>query len=135
MANNPISKVTLSSRNYRAEAKMRNHYAVIDEPIGKGGDDNAATPVEYLLTAVGSCVAITLRMYAELKEWDLGEITVNVSQKQELTTEGIKKSLVEEISFEKEVTQEQKEKLLEIAGKCPVAKMIKGQTQVESKIK
>ncbi len=135
MAKNPISKVTLSNRNYRAEAKMRNHYAVIDEPVHKGGDDNAPTPVEYLLTAVGGCVAITLRMYAERKGWDLGEITVNVSQKQELTSEGIKKSLVEDISFEKEVTQEQKEKLVEIAGKCPVAKMLKGQTQVDSKIK
>ena len=86
MANNPISKAILTNRNYIAEAKMRNHYAVIDKPVGKGGDDNAPTPVEYLLTAVGGCVAITLRMYAERKEWDLGEITVKITQKQELTS-------------------------------------------------
>ncbi len=135
MANNPISKVILTNRNYIAEAKMRNHYAVIDEPVAKGGDDNGPTPVEYLLTAIGGCVAITLRMYADRKEWDLGKITVNVTQRQELTSEGIIKSLLEEISFEKNVTQEQKEKLLEIAGKCPVAKMIKGQTQIKSEIK
>jgi len=135
MAKIPTSKVTLSTRNYRAEATMRNHYAVVDEPVDKGGDDNAPTPVEYLLTAVGSCVAITLRMYAARQGWDLGEITVKVFQKQELTSDGIKKRLQEEITFEKEVTLEQKEKLTEIAGKCPVAKMIKGQTQVDSKIK
>ncbi|MHC9087212.1 OsmC family protein [Tenacibaculum sp. IMCC1] len=134
MSNNPIATVTLTDRNYLAEAKMRNHFAVIDEPLDKGGDDNGPTPVEYLLTAIGGCVSITLRMYAERKGWDLGKVTVNVSQKEELTPEGIKKLLVEEISFEKEVTEEQHTKLLEIAGKCPVAKMVKGETEIESKI-
>ena len=134
MSNNPTAIVTLTDRNYLAEAKMRNHFAVIDEPLDKGGDDNGPTPVEYLLTAIGGCVSITLRMYAERKGWDLGKITVNVSQKEQLTPEGIKKSLIEEISFEKEVSEEQRTKLLEIAGKCPVAKMVKGETEINSKI-
>ncbi|MBA6155347.1 OsmC family protein [Tenacibaculum sp. S7007] len=134
MAAKTSSKVTLTNRNYLAEAKMRNHFAVIDEPLDKGGDDNGPTPVEYLLTAIGSCVSITLRMYAQRKKWDVGEIVVNVTQKEELTKEGIKKSLVEEISFEKEITEEQRVKLLEIAGKCPVAKMVKGETPIATKI-
>ncbi|MDX8552736.1 OsmC family protein [Tenacibaculum sp. 1B UA] len=134
MSNNPTATVTLTERNYLAEGKMRNHFAVIDEPLDKGGDDNGPTPVEYLLTAIGGCVSITLRMYAERKGWDLGRVTVNVSQKEQLTPEGIKKSLVEEISFEKEVTDEQRTKLLEIAGKCPVAKMVKGATEIDTKI-
>ena len=134
MAKQQESIVKLTNKNYLAEAKMRHHFAVIDEPIKAGGDDNAPTPVEYLLTAIGGCVSITLRMYAERKGWDLGEITVNVRQKEELTSEGIKKSLVEEISFEKEVTPEQQRKLLEIAGKCPVAKMVKGETPITSNI-
>lgn len=135
MAAKVSSTVNLTNRNYLAEAKMRNHFAVIDEPVDKGGDDNGPTPVEYLLTAIGSCVSITLRMYAERKNWDLGEITVSVTQKEELTSAGIKKSLVEDISFEKEITNEQREKLLEIAGKCPVAKMVKGETEIDTKIK
>ena len=134
MAAKTFSKVTLTNRNYLAEAKMRNHFAVIDEPVDKGGDDNGPTPIEYLLTAIGSCVSITLRMYAQRKKWDVGEIIVNVTQKDELTKEGIKKSLVEEISFEKEITEEQRVKLLEIAGKCPVAKMVKGETSITTKI-
>lgn len=134
MSNNPRTTVTLTDKNYLAEAKMRNHFAVIDEPLDKGGDDNGPTPVEYLLTAIGGCVSITLRMYAERKGWDLGKVIVNVSQKEQLTPEGIKKSLVEEISFEKEVTDEQRTKLLEIAGKCPVAKMVKGATEIDTKI-
>ncbi|WP_043706934.1 OsmC family protein [Tenacibaculum ovolyticum] len=135
MAAKVSSKVVLTNRNYLAEAKMRNHFAVLDEPVDRGGDNNGPTPVEYLLTAIGGCVSMTLRMYAERKKWDVGEITVNVTQKEELTPDGIKKSLTEEISFEKEITEVQKTKLLEIAGKCPVAKMVKGETEIRTSIK
>ena len=131
MDNNTNSKVVLTNRNYLAEAKMRSHFAVIDEPIALGGDDNAPTPVEYLLTAIGGCVAITLRMYSERKGWELGEITVNVTQNNDENGSFI----LEEISFEKEIKDEQRTKLLEIAGKCPVARMIKGETRVENMIK
>lgn len=92
---NPNSNVVLTNRNYLAEAKMRNHFAVIDEPVSFGGDDNAPTPVEYLLTAIGGCVAITLRMYSERKGWELGEITVNVTQNEDENG----KYVSEEISF------------------------------------
>ncbi|WP_422091770.1 OsmC family protein [Tenacibaculum ovolyticum] len=135
MAAKVSSKVVLTNRNYLAEAKMRNHFTVLDEPVDRGGDNNGPTPVEYLLTAIGGCVSMTLRMYAERKKWDVGEISVNVTQKEELTSDGIKKSLTEEISFEKEITEVQKTKLLEIAGKCPVAKMVKGETEIRTSIK
>ena len=128
------AEVVLTNKNYVAESKTRNHFLVIDEPVASGGDDNGPTPVEYLLTALGGCVSITLRMYAERKGWDVGKITVNVSQKEELTSEGVKKTLVEDISFENEITEEQRKRLLIIAGKCPVAKMIKGETEIVSSI-
>ena len=128
------SEVLLSEKKYQGEAKMRNHFTVLDEPIKAGGGDTGPTPVEYLLTAIGGCVAMTLRMYAERKDWNLGEIKVIVSQKEELTSSGIKKSLIEEISFENEITDEQRIKLLEIAGKCPVAKMVKGETEIATSI-
>lgn len=128
------SEVILSEKKYLGEAKMRNHFVVLDEPIKSGGGDTGPTPVEYLLTAIGGCVSMTLRMYAERKGWNLGKIKVIVSQKEELTSKGIKKSLVEEISFENEITEEQKIKLLEIAGKCPVAKMVKGETAIATSI-
>lgn len=128
------SEVLLSEKKYLAEAKIRNHFVVIDEPISSGGGDTGPTPVEYLLTAIGGCVSMTLRMYAERKGWDVGKIKVIVSQKEQLTPTGIKKSLIEEISFEKEISDEQRTKLLVIAGKCPVAKMVKGETEIVSSI-
>ena len=134
MAKTTNSEVVLTNKNYLAEAKTRNHFLTIDEPVAAGGDDNGPTPVEYLLTAIGGCVSITLRMYSERKGWDVGKITVNISQKEEKTPEGIKKSLVEEISFENEITEDQRKRLLVIAGKCPVAKMVKGETEIVSSI-
>jgi putative redox protein len=132
--NNPKSRTVLSNKNYLTESKMRNHFTIIDEPVELGGGNIAPTPIEYFLTAIGSCVAITLRMYAERKEWNLGKITVDISQKTETTDDGIVKSLVEDIAFENEATEAQRKRLLNIAGKCPVVKMVKGNTLIETSI-
>lgn len=133
--NRPSSTTVLFNKNYLAESKIRNHSVLLDEPAELGGADQAPTPLEHLLNAIGGCVAITLRMYAERKGWDLGKITVTVSQKTEKTENGMVKSLVEEINFEKEVTEAQHKRLLNIAGKCPVAKMVKRETLIETSIK
>jgi putative redox protein len=124
------SSVVLTTKNYLAEAKIRGHSLVTDVPVSEGGADTAPTPVEYLLTAIGGCVAVTLRMYAARRNWDVGEIIVNVFQHKD--DNGA--YLTEEISFEKEITEDQRKRLLVFAGKCPVAKMIKGETRIESKI-
>lgn len=128
------SKVVLTKKNYLAEAKMRNHYGVLDRPIEEGGGNSGPTPVEYLLTAIAGCVSMTLKVYIERKKLDVGNITVKVSQKEILTPKGIEKSILEEISFEKEVSVSQKKELLRVASKCPVVKMIKGETKVISNI-
>ena len=125
------SSVILTNKNYLAEAKIRGHFVVTDVPIPDGGEDTAPTPVEYLLTAIGGCVAITLRMYAARRSWDVGEITVNVFQLKD--EQG--SYLTEEISFENDITEDQRKRLLVFAGKCPVARMVKGETRIESLIK
>ena len=125
------SNVVLTNKNYLAEAKMRNHFVITDVPVTDGGEDSAPTPVEYLLTAIGSCVAVTLRMYADRRNWDVGEITVNVLQLKD--EQG--SYLTEEISFENDITEDQRKRLLVFAGKCPVARMVKGETRIESLIK
>jgi len=130
MAKNQNAEVVLTNKNYLAEAKTRNHFLTMDQTVASGGDNSGPTPVEYLLAAIGGCVSITLRVYAEGRGWDVGKIKVNVSQlKDESGT-----YLTEEISFEKEISEEQRKKMLVFAAKCPVAKMVKGQTRIESKI-
>jgi len=129
---NPASKTILSSSSYSAIAFSREHEMKMDRPFEDGGDNTSATPVEYLLAAIGGCVSMTLRVFANHKGWNLGEITVNVIQKTQLTSNGLITSLVEEISFEKEITQTQKDELLVIAGTCPVAQLVKKETNIKS---
>lgn len=130
MAEHKKATIVLSNKNYLAEAKTRNHFLTMDQSVAAGGGDAGATPVEYLLAAIGGCVSMTLRTYAERKGWHVGEITVNVAQhKDENGT-----YLTEEISFEKEITENQKRRLLVFAGKCPVAKMVKGETKIVTSI-
>ncbi|MFT6960169.1 MAG: putative redox protein, partial [Polaribacter sp.] len=109
------SSVVLTTKNYLAEAKIRSHFLATDVPVSEGGADTAPTPVEYLLTAIGGCVAVTLRMYAARRNWDVGEITVNVFQLKD--ENGV--YLSEEISFEKEIADDQRKRLLVFAAKCP----------------
>jgi len=125
------SSVVLTNKNYLAEAKIRGHFVVTDVPVSDGGENTAPTPVEYLLTAIGGCVAITLRMYAERRSWDVGKITVNVFQNKDAQGS----YLTEEISFENDITEDQRKRLVVFAGKCPVARMVKEETRIESLIK
>ena len=134
MASIVNSKVVLTTKDYLAEAKMRDHYTVLDRPVKNGGGDTGPTPVEYLLTAIAGCVAMTLRIYLENKDWDVGNIIVNVSKKEILTQAGAENTIIEEISFENEISEKQKATLLRVAARCPVVKMIKGETKVTSSI-
>ena len=134
MAKEVSSKVILTTKDYLAEAKMRNHYSVLDRPLEEGGGDTGPTPVEYLLSAIAGCVAMTLRVFLARKKWDVGNITVQVFQKQKLTQNGIEKLIIEEISFEKQISEKQENELLRVASTCPVVKMIKNKTTVNSKI-
>ena len=127
---NPNAKVVLSEINYQADVTVRDFEFGIDVQSKKGGTDSNPTPLEYFLAGIGGCVSMTLRMYAEKMNWDLGEITVIVSEETKLTSKGIEKTIVEEISIEKEFSQEQQELLIETAAKCPVALMVKKETNI-----
>lgn len=125
---NSTSKVVLSNENFKALASSRNFQYSIDTLKKKGGQDSAPTPVEYFLSGIASCVAITIRMYAEKMKWNLGEIYVEVQEKTELTKDGVVKTIVENISFENKISEAQKRSILEVSNKCPVALMVKNKT-------
>lgn len=131
---NAESKTILSSDSYRAKAFSGEHVMDMDRPIEDDGENTSATPIQYLLAAIGGCVSMTLRVFANKKGWVLGEITVKVFQKNTLTSNGLKTTIFEEISFEKDISPEQNKELLIIAGKCPVVKLLKSETNIKSKI-
>ena len=119
-------KVEIGNEDFLTHVEVGEHKIVVDEPIDNGGGDKGPTPTQLLLSSLGSCVAITLRMYSRQKGWELGDINVG------LTVEKVdgKKKIIEELSFGNQLETEQIERLKEIAKRCPVSKMISSETEI-----
>lgn len=113
---------------YRTTVEARSHTVTFDEPSDLGGTDAGPTPYEALLAALGACTAMTLRMYADRKRWPLEgvEVRLRTSNSHEPDCEACEESEVgphvieREIELEGDLTAEQRERLLQIADRCPV---------------
>jgi putative redox protein len=116
----------LSSENYVTKVTHRDHEYFTDEPKDVGGQDKYTTPMELLLGSLASCVATTLRMYANRKDWDLGTIRVDVVMRSSHTEHGAEFEFNHNFSFSNssKLTIEQLNRLSQIAKKCPVAQII-----------
>ena len=99
----------------------RGHEWNADEPIELGGEDTGPKPTELLLSSLASCKIITVKMYAERKGWDLKNIDVDL----EIVEVGEITLIKKTIGFEGELSIEQKNRLIEISGRCPVVRMLK----------
>ena len=71
-------KAVLGNEKYYTEVVAGRNTLYVDEPVAKGGAHKAFNPLEVLASSLASCTAVTLRMYAENKGWDVGEIKVEV---------------------------------------------------------
>ena len=97
------------------------HEIASDEPERRGGTNTGPAPYDLMLGSLGACTAITLRMYADRKEWQLGAIEVKLR----LVKEGDEPVHIErKISTSEPIGEEQQAKLLEIADKTPVTKTL-----------
>jgi putative redox protein len=128
--------VRLGSEGYLAEIINRNHVTHADEPLTDGGTDTAPTPMEMMLGALGACMAITTQMYARRKGWPLEhvEIALDVERftagnypKYEGDAQFVHE-IRNQITFRGALTDEQRERLFEIAGKCPVHRVLANPT-------
>jgi putative redox protein len=128
------SITTLPKIGYQASSSLRQHKVIMDRPFIDGGSDTSASPIEFLLAALGSCISMTIRVFADKKGWDLGEIKVNIKQRNKLNSEGLVTWFEEEISFENSISIIQKEELRIAAEKCPVAQLLKKESKIKSKI-
>ena len=118
-----LGNATVSSeRGYAQQiTTAAGHTLASDEPERRGGTNTGAPPFDLMLSALGACTAITLRMYAERKQWELGTIDVKLR----LIKEGDAPMHIErKIAVAEEMDGEQQAKLLEIADKTPVTKAL-----------
>ena len=104
------------------------HALVIDEPEERGGADAGPSPMRVVSAALAACTAITVEMYADRKDWELGAIEVEVEREDD-GREGAR-SFTVTLRVPEPLTDEQRERLLVIAGKCPVHRALAGETHV-----
>lgn len=120
----------IGKETYKTELTISDHNIVADEPEELGGTDQGPAPVEFLLISLASCTAITLRMYANRKNWPLENIRVEV----DFEKVDNKTIFKRELQVVGDLTEEQRTRLLQIANACPVHKTLTNPIEVQTKL-
>jgi putative redox protein len=124
---------TIGTQKYLCTISWRNGTLLMDEPENVGGQNIGPDPFSTFLASLAGCTLSTLRMYIDRKGWDIPEINISLNLSQESNGELVT-TITRDISFSNEVSPEIKERLLLIAEKCPVSKILKNQIQINTKI-
>lgn len=111
------------------------HVLGADEPVELGGCNTGPDPYELLLSALGACTAMTIRMYAERRSLKLTRVEVRLRHAQRANLQGgIADRFERRITLIGELTAEERQKLLEIAEKCPVSQTLQRNSAVASSL-
>ena len=117
-------------QNLSVSITQNEHQIISDVAESLGGDDLGLNPHELLEAALGACTSITVRMYAQRKAWPLEDIKVKVH----VVKEGAENLIMREVELVGNLDQEQKQRLLEMANKCPIHKFLSTKTTIETKV-
>ncbi len=145
------NKVTVKERAggiYTQDVLAGGHKLYADEPESLGGADLGPGPVEYVLAGLGACTSITLRMYADRKGWPVTNISVDVSYKKsgfgadkrrggsdsDRPGNRMKNVFIRKITIEGELDEAQRKRMMVIADKCPVHKMLEAETEIRTEL-
>ena len=135
--------VVKTGKGFRTAIEAGEHHFVADEPLSVGGTDQGPNPYDLLAAALGSCKTMTMRMYADRKEWPLESVEVVVSHGREhgkdcedcKNREGFIHRFIVSITLHGDLTEEQRQRIAEIAGRCPVAKTLSNEIRIVDELK
>lgn len=131
--------IVRSIGNLRQEISAGPHMIVADEPADVGGDDGGPDPYELLLASLGACTSMTVLLYARRKSWPLEGVEVRLRHYRdhlrdcaECPDQPVQIDRIERrLTFQGPLDDTQRNRLLEIAAKCPVHRTLKGTIQIE----
>jgi len=130
MADNRTVTATIGRDPFRTELKTSDHTIWSDEPNEAGGKNEGPTPGDLLRMSLASCTAITLRMYADRKKWEVDQIQVTVaSEKHKYKT-----VFTCSIDVSGNLDEAQRKRFQEIAGLCPVHKLLSNPIEIDTKM-
>jgi putative redox protein len=121
---------TIGKDRFRTEITTGGKTVIADEPEELGGTDVGPAPGEFLMVSLASCTAITLRMYADRKQWPVDKISVEVN----FEKVDNKTIFNREISLEGALDDEQRKRLLQIANACPVHKTLTNPIEIQTSL-
>ncbi len=134
-----MTTVTVRSRhNFQQEIVAGDHYLFADEPQSVGGDDTGPDPYSFLLGALGACTAITLKMYAQRKQWDLQSVEIELTHNhdylkdcEECGDKPVKiDRITRQLTFVGNLDAAQRQRLAEFANRCPVHQTLTGRIEI-----
>ena len=123
----------IGTQKYLCTITWRNGKFNMDEPNSNNGRDLGPDPYTALLASLTTCTLATLRMYIDRKGWDIPEINITMNASQEVDDE-FETIITRQITFSSDVSTEQKERLLLIADKCPISKILKGKVSIKTQL-
>ena len=133
--------VRIGKTKYLTDVVTGKHHILSDEPATLGGEDRGPSPYDFLLAALGTCTAITLRMYADRKKIDLEQVDIALSHQKihakdcdECETKtGKVDEIVRTVKVTGNLTEAQRARLIDIADLCPVHRTLRSEIQIVTK--
>lgn len=133
----------LGSEGFTTQIKAGNHFLIADEPKKLGGSDFGPTPYEFLATALATCTSMTIQMYARKKRWPEMNVETHVNYSRrhaedcQMCEDATSKleTFEREIVVQGELSLQQREKILEIADKCPVHRTLTSEVRISTALK
>lgn|SRR5947209_2685076 len=129
------------AKGFAQQIELASHRLTADEPVSYGGTDSGPSPYDLLLAALGSCTSMTIGLYARKRRWPLEQITISLHHSKIHakdcddceTKEGRIDRIEMEIHLDGPLADEQRAKLMEIAGKCPVHQTLTSEINIKTR--